>query len=45
MLLITRWDAPSPTATMTITAATPIMMPIVVSTERSLLASRPRTAE
>ena len=35
---------PLPTATSMITAATPIMMPSIVSADRSLLAAIPRTA-
>ena len=37
-------DDPLPTATSTITEPTPIMMPSIVSAERSLLAERPRSA-
>ena len=37
-------DEPLPTATSTMTAATPIRMPSIVSDERSLFAARPRSA-
>ena len=40
----TRCVAPLPTATMVMTAPTPMMMPSMVSSERSLLASKARKA-
>ena len=40
----TRACAPAPTATMVITAATPMMMPSMVSAERSLLMRSARSA-
>jgi hypothetical protein len=45
MLAAMAADAPLPTATSRITAATPMVMPRVVSAERSLFAVSPRTAK